>query len=75
MHRRPDLVEGGSPVANGIYQGGDFTTAVRQIGQNILQETDIRVFIGYCGWDTGELEQEVAEGSWEIRENYALFTT
>ncbi len=74
VHRRPDLVEGGTLVADGTYLGGDFAAAVRQIEQHVLGESDIRVFIGYCGWDTGELEQEVAEGSWEVRENYALFT-
>jgi putative transcriptional regulator len=25
---------------------------------------DIQLFIGYCGWDEGELEAEVEEGSW-----------
>ncbi|RYF93952.1 MAG: YqgE/AlgH family protein, partial [Chitinophagaceae bacterium] len=25
----------------------------------------IKIFIGYCGWDFGELEAEIADGHWE----------
>nr|WP_317235940.1 YqgE/AlgH family protein [Niabella hibiscisoli] len=28
----------------------------------------MKIFIGYCGWDTGELEAEIAEGSWDVKE-------
>jgi len=27
---------------------------------------EIQLFIGYCGWDVGELETEVEEGSWTL---------
>ena len=27
---------------------------------------DIKIFIGYCGWNTSELEAEIAEGSWLV---------
>jgi putative transcriptional regulator len=26
----------------------------------------VRLFSGYAGWDTGQLESEIAEGSWYI---------
>ena len=75
LHRRPDLIEGGAPVTDGIYLGGNFGGAVQLIEKKALQECDIRIFIGYCGWDNGELEAEVAEGSWEVLDGEPLFNT
>ncbi|NLR82398.1 YqgE/AlgH family protein [Chitinophaga eiseniae] len=73
IHRRPDLIEGGVPVAGDIYVGGDFKAAVKYMNNKTITENDIRLFIGYCGWDSFELEEEIAEGSWEIVENGNLF--
>ena len=73
IHRRPDLIEGGIPVAGDICVGGDFKAAVKYINNKSIAENDIRLFIGYCGWDPLELEEEIAEGSWEIKETGPLF--
>lgn len=73
MHRRPDLIEGGALVADGVYFGGDFKEAVMHMVDGTLREEDIRLFIGYCGWDVGELEEEIAEGSWLVTKNAKLF--
>lgn len=69
IHQRPDLIKDGTPVSNNIYVGGDFKTAVRLINNHTLTEKDIKIFIGYCGWDKNELEEEIAEGSWEVRKH------
>ena len=66
IHMRPDLVEGGTPVAAGIYVGGDFSEAVSSLNEGSLTTKHIKVFVGYCGWYAGELEAEIAEGSWEV---------
>lgn len=68
LHRRPDLISGGAPVADGIYYAGDFGAAVSHINSAAIIGSDIKLFIGYCGWDAGELEAEMAEGSWELSE-------
>ncbi|MFT3980517.1 MAG: YqgE/AlgH family protein [Ferruginibacter sp.] len=67
IHRYPGRIQDGSPVADGIFSGGDFATAVRLLNAQEIDEAGIRMFIGYCGWDRGELEAEVEEGSWELR--------
>lgn len=64
IHRRPDLIPGGVLIAGNIFLGGDFQSVVQHI--DVLSEKDMKLFIGYCGWDDGELEEEVAEGSWEV---------
>lgn len=68
LHRRPDLIEGGERVAAGIYFGGNMEQAVAAINNDSLGKQDLKMLIGYCGWDAGELEAEIAEGSWrEVR--------
>lgn len=73
IHQRPDLIEGGVRVTDNIFLGGDFNSALKNIDNNILTEKDIKIFIGYCGWDHLELNEEIAEGSWEILEDGYLF--
>jgi len=73
VHQRLDLIEGGVPVTDNIFLGGDFKSAVKKIDNNILSEKDIKIFIGYCGWDYLELDEEIAEGSWVILEDGTLF--
>lgn len=69
VHQRPDLIKGGTPINNKVYLGGDFKEAVRQINQKAITEKEIRLFIGYCGWDYHELDDEIEEGSWMILVN------
>ena len=66
IHQRPDLIEDGKPVGNGIYVGGNFKQAVECINKGLVNSSHIKLFIGYCGWDAGELEAELEEGSWRV---------
>jgi putative transcriptional regulator len=68
LHSRPDLIPGGTIIHHGIYLGGDFKQAVIHINNKIITANEIKIFIGYCGWDYAQLEEEIEEGSWEITE-------
>jgi putative transcriptional regulator len=71
LHQRPDIIEDGVPVADNVFLGGNFKSAIDNI--DILTGKDMRIFIGYCGWDDLELDEEIAEGSWEIITTEKLF--
>jgi putative transcriptional regulator len=66
LHKRPDLIEGGKQVTNGLYLGGNMEQVIDAINNGSATQEDIQLFIGYCGWDVGELEAELEEGSWCI---------
>jgi len=64
LHKRPDLIEGGKQIHNSLYLGGNMDQVIEAINTGGLNQQDIQLFIGYCGWDAGELEAEMEEGSW-----------
>ncbi len=64
LHKRPDLIDGGEQISNGLYLGGNMEQVIEAINTKGVHEQEIQLFIGYCGWDVGELEAEVKEGSW-----------
>lgn len=64
LHKRPDLIDGGEQIANGLYLGGNMEQVIKAINAGSTNEHEIQLFIGYCGWDAGELEAEMEEGSW-----------
>ena len=66
LHKRPDLIDGGEQISNGLYLGGNMEQVIEAINTRGANENEIQLFIGYCGWDLGELEAEVEEGSWVI---------
>lgn len=75
VHRRTDLIEGGEAVTDKLFFGGDFKAVVAGIATRQLTTDDLVIFIGYCGWDHAELEEEIAEGSWEVLEEVDLFNS
>ena len=66
LHRRNDSIKGGKHLFGNVFMGGDFKQAVQQINNNGIDNTGIKLFVGYCGWDNMELEAEIEEGSWKI---------
>lgn len=68
LHMRPDLIEQGARIGNGIYLGGNFNQVLECLNSGTLGADHIKLFVGYCGWNKDELEAEINEGSWEITE-------
>jgi putative transcriptional regulator len=50
----------------GFIWGGNMEQVIEAIHTHGVHSPEIQLFIGYCGWDVGELEAEVNEGSWTI---------
>ncbi|RYY49091.1 MAG: YqgE/AlgH family protein [Chitinophagaceae bacterium] len=67
IHHYPELIGGGTPITGDMRLGGDFDTAVQFLNRpDARQSGKLKIFIGYCGWDAGELAAEIAAGGWEL---------
>ena len=65
LHKRPDLIKEGEQITNELYFGGKMEQVIEALNKGADQQ-EIQVYIGYCGWDVGELEAEIEEGSWTL---------
>jgi putative transcriptional regulator len=47
-------------------KGGNMEQVIEAINNASATQAEIQLFIGYCGWDAGELEAEIEDGSWVL---------
>ena len=64
LHQCPEDIPGGQEILKGVYWGGDFDKMVKLIRSNSLDPARIRFYIGYSGWGSGQLDDELKEKSW-----------
>ena len=66
LHRWGDSVEGSVEIGHGVYQGGRWTTILNQAKEQESPSSHLRFFLGYAGWNPGQLAAEIANGAWHL---------
>ncbi|WP_341215383.1 YqgE/AlgH family protein [uncultured Wocania sp.] len=69
IHKVPDLIPESIEISLGIYWGGDFNKVAELIANGSIKESDIRFFLGYSGWETNQLDEELKANSWVVTSN------
>ncbi|PIF01194.1 MAG: transcriptional regulator [Maribacter sp.] len=69
IHKVPYLIDNSIEISDGIYWGGDFETTVQLINEGVIKDGDIRFFLGYSGWSSLQLDQELSSKSWIVVPN------
>lgn len=69
IHRVPHLLKDSIEVAKGIYWGGNFNALKELIIDDLIKPEDIRFFLGYTGWSSCQLNDELKTQSWFVTEN------
>ena len=64
LHVCPEQIPGSHKVTDGIYWGGDFGIIKDLLLKNKLKHKDIRFYIGYSGWGSNQLNEELKSKSW-----------
>ncbi len=66
IHTLGDLIPESLHIKEDLYWGGDFDALKRQIKLGLVHTNQVRFFLGYSGWDPGQLEEEIKENSWLV---------
>ena len=60
------------PLGNGLYVNGDFEQMKRYLLCGGATQGYIRFFMGYTGWQKGQLKQEIETNTWIINKDSRL---
>ena len=54
------------PLGNGLYLNGDFNQMQEYILSGAPTQGVVRFFMGYAGWQKGQLKQEIEDNTWLV---------
>lgn len=60
------ILPGSMPIFENIKWGGDFFKLKELIISKIVDVKDVRFFLGYSGWTSGQLENEIKNHYWIV---------
>lgn len=66
VHSVGHLLDDSIYVSDGLYWGGDYKKLKALIRTGVIKSTEIKFFVGYSGWSSGQLNEEMEVGSWVI---------
>ncbi|MCV9386362.1 YqgE/AlgH family protein [Reichenbachiella ulvae] len=69
IHRCDDPEVGGQDIGGGLFWGGNFDRVLQKIQLGLMPVNDFRFFVGYSGWDVGQLDEELEAKSWIVYKN------
>ena len=67
LHTLSDI-PGSISISKGLYLNGDFDEIKKYILQGNKISACIRFFLGYSGWDSEQLSNEIRENTWLVSE-------
>ncbi len=66
IHTLGDIIPNSMQVLENIYWGGDFEAVKQLMESGKLHMENIRFFLGYSGWQSNQLNNELEENSWIV---------
>lgn len=66
LHTVGSQIKESVEVDDGIFIGGDYDDLKQQIDDKRIDSTQVRFFLGYSGWSSGQLQEEIDNNSWIV---------
>lgn len=67
VHRLGETIEGSIQLNGNLYWSGDFEQIKFLMNSGLVKEEDIQFYLGYSGWASGQLREEMDSSSWFVR--------
>ena len=64
IHRDIPTLENTQPLVNGWHYGGSHDQLISILQEDNTNPDSIKLFLGYSGWDAGQLRKEIIENAW-----------
>ncbi len=55
-------------LQKGVFIGGDFDQLAKIVKEEQFKNNQLRFFLGYSGWESKQLEEEIADNIWIVSE-------
>lgn len=65
IHTLPEEL-GGYEILPGVYWGGSYGELNKLVQAGTANASNVKLFLGYSGWDEGQLDKEIEEGTWLV---------
>lgn len=78
VHTAKDIFSNCLSIDTNLFLGGSLSTALKALSDGRLHQQNCRFFLGYSGWSSGQLEDELAQHHWWMEKMTAavkLFST
>ena len=69
IHKISDLIPESIMISEGLYWSGNFEYVLKLIKKGKINKNDIRFLLGYSGWDSNQLNDELNNNTWILTEN------
>ncbi len=66
IHTLGETIPESIHIVDDLYWSGNFETVKALIKGNKISESEIRLFVGYSGWSSGQLQGEIKRNSWLV---------
>lgn len=67
-HTKGKLIPDSEHIRDRLYWGGDFEVLKSMVNKGQIFPSEIKFFLGYSGWEKGQLKKELSSESWLIGE-------
>jgi putative transcriptional regulator len=68
IHTLGEIIPDSVKITKDIYWGGNFDVLKELVALGKIKKYDVRFFLGYAGWASKQLEDELSENAWLVSE-------